>query len=163
APLEKRARRERRSCLCVRDHRLLGSGRRSFADDPPSAAGRCVLRLWDRRPSASAGDRGGLVGDRRAGGWPDRLPDSLGSPRAGGGIVCQAPSAPVVRGIFVTATVPLTKPTDKAALQKVFADAYGNEFFIRLVEGSPDVAAVMGTNFADIGVAVQGNVAKVFV
>ena len=34
---------------------------------------------------------------------------------------------------------------------------------MRLVDGSPDVAVVKGTNFADIGVAVEGNVAKVFV
>jgi len=87
---------------------------------------------------------------------------SIGEPAAGR-IVFQTHSAPLVRGIFVTATVPLAKPMDKAALQKIFEDAYGNEFFVRLVEGSPDVAAVKGTNFADVGVAVQGNVAKVFV
>ena len=34
---------------------------------------------------------------------------------------------------------------------------------MRLVDGSPDVAAVKGTNFADIGVAAQDRVAKVFV
>ena len=32
-----------------------------------------------------------------------------------------------------------------------------------MVDGSPDVAAVKGTNFADIGVAVSGDVARVFV
>jgi N-acetyl-gamma-glutamyl-phosphate reductase len=45
----------------------------------------------------------------------------------------------------------------------LYEEAYGSEFFVRLVEGSPDVAAVKGTNFADIGLTAQGKVAKVFV
>jgi N-acetyl-gamma-glutamyl-phosphate reductase common form len=84
-------------------------------------------------------------------------------PPAAGRIVFQTHSAPLVRGIFAMAAVPLQRELDKAALKKVFEDAYGGEFFIRIVDGSPDVAAVKGTNFADIGVAVQGRVAKVFV
>jgi N-acetyl-gamma-glutamyl-phosphate reductase common form len=87
---------------------------------------------------------------------------AVGEP-AGGRIVFQTHSAPLVRGIFVTAAVPLKEPLDKAALKRIFEKAYGNEFFLRLVDGSPDVAAVKGTNFADIGVAAQGSVAKVFV
>jgi N-acetyl-gamma-glutamyl-phosphate reductase common form len=87
---------------------------------------------------------------------------AIGEP-AEGRIVFQTHSAPLVRGIFVTAVVPLREPMDKPTLQNVFEKAYSNEFFVRLVEGSPDVAAVKGTNFADIGVAVQGRVAKVFV
>jgi len=59
--------------------------------------------------------------------------------------------------------VPLDRAMDRASLQEIFDEAYSSEFFIRLVEGSPDVAAVKGTNFADIGVALQGDVAKVFV
>lgn len=87
---------------------------------------------------------------------------AVGKPAAGR-IVFQTHSAPLVRGIFVMAAVPLAREMDKAALKAVFEKAYGNEFFIRIVDGSPDVAAVKGTNFADIGVAVQGRVAKVFV
>ncbi len=86
----------------------------------------------------------------------------LGKP-AVGRIVFQTHSAPLVRGIFVTATVPLKTELARAELSRVYEEAYGSEFFIRLVEGSPDVAAVKGTNFADIGVAEQGSVAKVFV
>ena len=49
-------------------------------------------------------------------------------------------------------------------LKDLYREAYGNEFFVRLVDGSPDVAAVKGTNFADIGVAVaRATCAKVFV
>jgi N-acetyl-gamma-glutamyl-phosphate reductase common form len=87
---------------------------------------------------------------------------AIGKPAAGR-IVFQTHSAPLVRGVFTMAAVPLVVELDKAALKTVFEKAYGSEFFVRLVDGSPDVAAVKGTNFADIGVAVQGRVAKVFV
>jgi N-acetyl-gamma-glutamyl-phosphate/LysW-gamma-L-alpha-aminoadipyl-6-phosphate reductase len=87
---------------------------------------------------------------------------AIGEP-AVGRIIFQTHSAPLVRGIFVTATVPLRAEMSKEKLRKVFEAAYENEFFVRLVDGSPDVAVVKGTNFADIGVAVEGNVAKVFV
>jgi len=83
--------------------------------------------------------------------------------RASGRIVFQTHSAPLVRGIFMTAMVPLASPMGRAEIKRVFEEAYANEFFIRLVEGSPDVAAVKGTNFADIGVAAQGSTALVFV
>jgi N-acetyl-gamma-glutamyl-phosphate reductase common form len=87
---------------------------------------------------------------------------TIGRPAAGR-IVFQTHSAPLVRGIFATATVPLDRAMDRAALKELFDEAYSSEFFVRLVEGSPDVAAVKGTNFADIGMALQGDVAKVFV
>jgi len=87
---------------------------------------------------------------------------SIGEPAAGR-IVFQTHSAPLVRGIFVTAAVPLRQPMEVAQVRRIFEEAYGGEFFIRLVEGSPDVASVRGTNFADIGVAVQGQTALVFV
>src|SRR6185295_5196174 len=87
---------------------------------------------------------------------------AVGEPAAGR-IVFQTHSAPLVRGIFATAMVPLVRAMDRAALEDVFREAYASEFFIRLVEGSPDVAAVKGTNFADIGVAARGSVALVFV
>ena len=87
---------------------------------------------------------------------------AVGSPAAGR-IVFQTHSAPLVRGIFATAMVPLKRAMDRAALMEIYDEAYGSEFFIRMVEGSPDVAAVKGTNFADIGVASRGETAEVFV
>jgi len=87
---------------------------------------------------------------------------ALGAPAAGR-LVFQVHSAPLVRGIFVTAAVPLDRKLAREDLRRVFEEAYGTEFFIRLVEGSPDVGAVRGTNFADIGVAATGNVARIFV
>jgi N-acetyl-gamma-glutamyl-phosphate reductase common form len=87
---------------------------------------------------------------------------AIGQPAAGR-VIFQTHSAPLVRGIFATCVVPLAHAMDREALKDLYHEAYGNEFFVRLVDGSPDVAAVKGTNFADIGVAVQGDVAKVFV
>jgi LysW-gamma-L-alpha-aminoadipyl-6-phosphate/LysW-L-glutamyl-5-phosphate reductase len=86
----------------------------------------------------------------------------IGAP-AQGRVIFQTHSAPLVRGIFVTAAVPLREAMDTEALRAVYREAYAHEFFVRLVEGSPDVAAVKGTNFADIGVAAAGRTAKVFV
>lgn len=93
------------------------------------------------------------------------IEESLSAVGAGaaGRLVFQVHSAPLVRGIFVTASVPLASPLDREGLLEVFEEAYGQEFFIRLVDGSPDVGAVRGTNFADIGVAASGDVARVFV
>jgi N-acetyl-gamma-glutamyl-phosphate/LysW-gamma-L-alpha-aminoadipyl-6-phosphate reductase len=89
---------------------------------------------------------------------------AIGSPAAGR-IVFQTHSAPLVRGIFATAAIPLKSPMDKAALGELFRKAYEHEFFVRLTDGSPDVAAVKGTNFADVGFAPSDDrrVAKVFV
>ncbi|MGH9761438.1 MAG: N-acetyl-gamma-glutamyl-phosphate reductase, partial [Blastocatellia bacterium] len=40
---------------------------------------------------------------------------------------------------------------------------YENEFFIRLVDGSPDINWVKTTNFVDIGWAASGDTVIVFV
>jgi N-acetyl-gamma-glutamyl-phosphate reductase common form len=87
---------------------------------------------------------------------------AVGAPAAGR-IVFQTHSAPLVRGIFATAMVPLKHAMDRAALKAIYDEAYASEFFVRMLEGSPDVAAVKGTNFADIGVASRGQTAEVFV
>ena len=87
---------------------------------------------------------------------------AVGAPAAGR-IVFQTHSAPLVRGIFATAMVPLKRAMDRAALKAIYDEAYASEFFVRMVEGSPDVAAVKGTNFADIGVASRGETAEVFI
>jgi N-acetyl-gamma-glutamyl-phosphate reductase len=48
-------------------------------------------------------------------------------------------------------------------LAELFGHYYGSEFFIRLVSGSPDINWVKNTNFIDIGWAVNGETAIVFV
>jgi N-acetyl-gamma-glutamyl-phosphate reductase common form len=87
---------------------------------------------------------------------------AIGEPAAGR-IVFQTHSAPLVRGIFVTAAIPLADSLSEAQVRRIYEDAYQNEFFVRMVPGSPDVGAVRGTNFADIGLAVSDGVARVFV
>jgi len=69
----------------------------------------------------------------------------------------------VVRGIF--GTVYLT-PSEVMPAERVAAllhDFYDNEFFIRLVDGSPDINWVKNTNFVDIGWAAEGDTVVVFV
>ena len=62
---------------------------------------------------------------------------------------------PVNRGILTTLYL---EPTEKASeelskkIEKTYADAYGNEIFIRVLEGKalPDTKNVVGTNFVEI-------------
>ncbi len=64
-------------------------------------------------------------------------------------------SAPMVRGIFATAQFPLPIEVDSAALRARYESFYQDRFFVRIVEGSPRVAATTGSAFADIGVAAR--------
>ncbi len=72
-------------------------------------------------------------------------------------------SAPVVRGIFATLQFRLPESLDEAALRERFVTAYAKSPFIRLVDGSPRLAAVVGSNFADLGITVKGRQAVVMV
>jgi N-acetyl-gamma-glutamyl-phosphate/LysW-gamma-L-alpha-aminoadipyl-6-phosphate reductase len=58
-------------------------------------------------------------------------------------------SAPMVRGIFLSAQF---RMADAAAAADAVRAHYADEPFVRVVEGSPRVAAVNGSNFADVGV-----------
>lgn len=71
-------------------------------------------------------------------------------------------SAPLVRGIFATLTFPA--PTlSREALRGAFAARYDGARFIRMVDGTPRVAAVTGSNFADISVEARAGSACVMV
>lgn len=59
-------------------------------------------------------------------------------------------SAPLARGIHVTAFVPVAAGREQEAVQAV-RSAYAGEPFVRLVPGTPEVRAVVGSNFADVG------------
>jgi N-acetyl-gamma-glutamyl-phosphate/LysW-gamma-L-alpha-aminoadipyl-6-phosphate reductase len=78
-------------------------------------------------------------------------------------LVFQVHSIPVVRGIFASIYVTPTKSMTRDEVGNLFRDFYGNEFFIRLVEGSPDINWVKNTNFVDIGWAASSNTVIVFV
>ena len=47
-------------------------------------------------------------------------------------------------------------------LHQIFADYYRGSFFVRLVNGSPDINWVKTTNFCDIGFAARGKQVVVF-
>jgi len=64
-------------------------------------------------------------------------------------------SAPMVRGIFATAQFPLPAGVDEVTLRAHYTAFYRDRFFVRMVEGSPRVAATTGSAFADIGVAAR--------
>lgn len=71
-------------------------------------------------------------------------------------------SAPLVRGIF--ATVQLRLPAwarSGDTLSQRYADFYEKAPFVRVVEGSPRVAAVTGSNFCDLTVFERDGVAVI--
>ncbi|MGH8427028.1 MAG: N-acetyl-gamma-glutamyl-phosphate reductase [Gammaproteobacteria bacterium] len=63
-------------------------------------------------------------------------------------------SAPLVRGVFATAQLhpPAALGLKADVLRERYEDFYRNAPFIRLVEDTPRVAAVAGSNFCDIAV-----------
>lgn len=67
-------------------------------------------------------------------------------------------SAPIVRGIFITMQL-LDVPDARARFEKTYARAP----FIRLVDETPRLTAVNGSNFVDIGVVTQGRSTVVMV
>ena len=70
-------------------------------------------------------------------------------------------SAPLVRGIFATVQLhpPAALGLNAKTLRKRYEDFYSDAPFVRLVEDTPRVAAVVGSNFCDIAVHEKnGNV-----
>jgi len=78
-------------------------------------------------------------------------------------LVFQVHSIPVVRGIFASIYVTPIKSMTRDEVGSLFREFYGNEFFIRLVDGSPDINWVKNSNFVDIGWAASGDTVIVFV
>lgn len=71
-------------------------------------------------------------------------------------------SLPVSRGIFATCYVELKSEMTSAELYERFGAFYRDAFFVRMVEGSPDINWVKNTNFCDIAVHVSGRNAVIF-
>lgn len=71
-------------------------------------------------------------------------------------------SAPLVRGIFATVTFP-APGLSRARLRDAFVARYEASRFIRIVDGTPRVAAVVGSNFADIAVEARAGSACVMI
>ncbi len=78
-------------------------------------------------------------------------------------LLLQCHSAPMVRGIFASAYIPIKSEKSAKEVEQVFKEAYKNCFFIRLKDTSPNVNWVRNSNFTDISWAIEGNHVSVFV
>lgn len=77
-------------------------------------------------------------------------------------LVFMTHSLPVARGIFASIYAEAKHEMTEDELRKVFADYYRESFFVRLVNGSPDINWVKTTNFCDLGFAARGKQIVVF-
>jgi N-acetyl-gamma-glutamyl-phosphate reductase len=77
-------------------------------------------------------------------------------------LVFMTHSLPVARGIFASIYAEAKNEITAAKLRELFADYYRESFFVRLVDGSPDINWVKTTNFCDIGFAVRGKEIVIF-
>lgn len=73
----------------------------------------------------------------------------------GGKLAFVPQSAPMVRGIFASLQFPLPEGLDAKGLRARAEAAFAGSPFVRLVEGTPRVAAVTGSNFCDVAVAAK--------
>jgi N-acetyl-gamma-glutamyl-phosphate reductase common form len=77
-------------------------------------------------------------------------------------LVFMTHSLPVARGIFASIYAETKDSLTSAVVRELFAQFYRDAFFVRLVEGSPDINWVKTTNFCDIGFATRGRSLVVF-
>jgi N-acetyl-gamma-glutamyl-phosphate reductase len=62
-------------------------------------------------------------------------------------------SAPLSRGIFATCFAHVDESVSADAVRKLYAEAYAREPFVRVpAKRLPEVVAVKGTNYAEVGV-----------
>jgi len=71
-------------------------------------------------------------------------------------------SLPVSRGIFASIYTETKREISAAEARAMFADFYRDSFFVRFVDGSPDINWVKTTNFCDVGFAARGRQLVVF-
>ena len=77
-------------------------------------------------------------------------------------LVFMTHSLPVSRGIFASIYVEGKSSLSEEQLREMFGEYFHDSFFVRLVDGSPDINWVKTTNFCDLGFAVRGNQIVVF-
>ena len=77
-------------------------------------------------------------------------------------LVFMTHSLPVSRGIFSSIYTETKSELSASDARSLFSDFYRDSFFIRLVDGSPDINWVKTTNFCDIGFAPRGRQLVVF-
>ncbi len=78
------------------------------------------------------------------------------------GLVFMTHSLPVSRGIFASCYFELVSGLKTHELENIYRDFYSDAFFVRIVNGSPDIIWVKTTNFCDIAVHANGRQAVVF-
>jgi len=66
-----------------------------------------------------------------------------------------AQSMDTTRGIFVTIHLTLPEPADTATIHKRYTDFYADSPFVRVVEDSPELQNVVGSNFCDVAAACR--------
>ncbi|MGI8640162.1 MAG: N-acetyl-gamma-glutamyl-phosphate reductase [Pyrinomonadaceae bacterium] len=71
-------------------------------------------------------------------------------------------SLPVSRGIFASCYLETTVNLTSEDVKNLYRLFYKESFFVRIVEGSPDINWVKNTNFCDIGVHSNGKQVVVF-
>jgi N-acetyl-gamma-glutamyl-phosphate reductase, common form len=76
--------------------------------------------------------------------------------------VFQPHSGPFVRGILVTVYASLREAVACETLHRLYSEHYADAPFIRLRKTPPNIKWVSGTNYCDLGMAVQGKVAIVW-
>jgi N-acetyl-gamma-glutamyl-phosphate reductase len=86
---------------------------------------------------------------RRVGDWASEL-------------VFMTHSLPVARGIFASIYVETTDALTTEGVRALYENFYRESFFVRVVEGSPDINWVKTTNFCDLGFAARGRSLVVF-
>ena len=67
-----------------------------------------------------------------------------------------AQSMDTARGIYVTAHLELAEAADTAAVRRRYRDFYADAPFVRVVEETPELQNVVGSNFCDVGVCCRG-------
>lgn len=77
-------------------------------------------------------------------------------------LVFMTHSLPVARGIFASCYFEATVELTNEDLKNLYAHFYEGSFFVRVVEGSPDINWVKTTNFCDIAVHSSGRNVVVF-
>ena len=77
-------------------------------------------------------------------------------------LVFMTHSLPVSRGIFASIYAETRTDFTEDLLRQMFAEYYRDSFFVRLVNGSPDINWVKTTNFCDLGFAARGKQIVVF-
>jgi N-acetyl-gamma-glutamyl-phosphate reductase common form len=72
-------------------------------------------------------------------------------------------SGPFARGIHMTLQATLKQPLSGEQLRAKLTEFYKDKPFVEIVTGTPRIKDVVGSNYAHIGVAVEGNSVAIFI